>query len=59
MTLIATIVAITLLAVGIGYAYTTSTQNSGNDVGSEYLTLVQGGEGAYWFSNGVEVDGTQ
>lgn len=56
MTLIATIVAITLLAVGIGYAYTTSTQNSGNDVGSEYLTLVQGGEGAYWFSNGVEVE---
>jgi len=58
VTLVATIAVIALVAIGIGYAYTASTENSGNTVKSEYLTLVQGGDGAYTFttsdSNKVE-----
>ncbi len=50
ITFIAVIMAIVLVAVGIGYAYTASTQNSGNAVNSEYVKLVQGGEGAYTFA---------
>lgn len=46
VTLVATIVVIALLAVGIGYAYTASTQNSDNDVGSEYLTIVPTSNGS-------------
>ena len=56
VTLVATIVAIALLAAGVGYAYTSSTQNSGNIANSEYVTLVQGGGGGYSFSKNVEVD---
>ena len=56
MTLIATIAAIVLVAVGVGYAYTASTQNSGNNADSEYITLVQGGEGAYRFSDNIKVE---
>ena len=59
VTLIATIAAILLLAVGIGYAYTASTLNSGNEANSEYVTLVQGdatdSKGAYNFASGVKV----
>ncbi len=51
VTLFAVIMVIAFVAVGIGYAYTASTQNSGNDVSSEYISLVQGGSGAYVFSN--------
>lgn len=39
VTLIATVALIALVAVGIGYAYTASTENSENDVGSEYLVI--------------------
>ena len=31
-----------IVLVGAGYAYTTSTENSGNDVSSEYVVLTQG-----------------
>ena len=48
---IATIAAIVLVAVGIGYAYTASTQNTDNTVNSEYITLVQDGAGAYSFAH--------
>ena len=51
MTLIATIAAIALVAVGIGYAYTAMTTNSGNSASAEYITVVQGGNGSYQFSN--------
>ncbi|AMK13553.1 hypothetical protein AUP07_0499 [methanogenic archaeon mixed culture ISO4-G1] len=43
MTLFATIAAIALLAVGIGYAYMASTSNTGNTVNSEYLLISQNG----------------
>ncbi len=56
ITLIATIAVIVLIAAGVGFAYTASTQNSGNAASSEYVTLVQGGEGAYRFSNNTELD---
>ena len=60
VTLIATIAAIVLVAVGIGYAYTASTLNSSNVANSEYVTLVQGDatatKGAYNFANGVQID---
>ena len=56
MTLIAAIAAVILVAVGVGYAYTASTQNGGNNVNSEYITLVQGGEGAYKFSDNVHLE---
>ena len=49
MTLIATVAIIALIAVGVGYAYTAITTNSGNDAGIEYITLKQGGDGAYNF----------
>ena len=39
VTLIATIAVIALLAVGIGYAYTASTSNTGNDVDAEYIQI--------------------
>ena len=55
MTLIATIAAIALVAVGIGYAYTAMTTNTGNTASTEYITLVQDGTGAYQFSNGEKV----
>ncbi|AMK13549.1 hypothetical protein AUP07_0495 [methanogenic archaeon mixed culture ISO4-G1] len=41
MTLFATIAAIALLAVGIGYAYTASTSNSGNSASLEYYLIGQ------------------
>ncbi len=50
VTLVATILAIALLAVGIGYAYTATTTNSGNTATSEYITIVQGGTGNYQFT---------
>ena len=56
VTLIATMVAVALLAVGAGYAYTSSTQNGGNVANSEYVTLVQAGDSAYRFSESVEVE---
>lgn len=52
-TLIATIAVIALLAVGIGYAYTAYTENSGNTSNVAYLKLTQTGEGAYNFTDGV------
>lgn len=57
VTFIATIAAIILVAVGIGYAYTASTVNSGNNASSEYITLVQGDEtpGAYQFANNEKI----
>ena len=57
VTLIATIAAILLLAVGIGYAYTASTLNSGNNATSEYITLIQDNidsKGAYTFTEDNE-----
>lgn len=51
MTLVATILAIALLAVGIGYAYTAITTNSGNTVNAEYITLTQNGDAAYTFTD--------
>ncbi|MBR6214532.1 MAG: hypothetical protein IKN41_00620 [Candidatus Methanomethylophilaceae archaeon] len=51
LVLIATIAAIALVAVGIGYAYTASTQNTENTANSEYITLVQDGDGAYSFEH--------
>ncbi|MBR6214531.1 MAG: Ig-like domain-containing protein [Candidatus Methanomethylophilaceae archaeon] len=55
VTLIATIAAIALVAVGIGYAYTASTQNAQNSATTEYVTLVQGdgtsAMGAYQFAD--------
>lgn len=50
VTFIATIAAIVLVAVGIGYAYTAMTTNSGNSVAPEYVTIVQGEAGAYTFA---------
>ena len=50
VTLVATIAVIALVAVGIGYAYSASTLNSGNNATVEYVTLVQGGDGAYTFT---------
>ena len=41
--------------VGAGYAYTASTVNDGNSASSEYITLVQGGTGAYQFVTGQNV----
>lgn len=41
ITLIATIAVISLIAVGIGYAYTASTTNSGNVVSTEFVELKQ------------------
>lgn len=55
ITLIATIAVIALVAVGIGYAYTASTQNSGNNASSEYVTLTQSGDGAYQFADEARV----
>ena len=55
VTMIAMIVAIALVVAGIGYAYTASNQNSGNNLNSGYVTLVQGGEGAYSFSNNIHL----
>lgn len=50
VTLVATIAIIALLAIGIGYAYTATTSNSGNNASPEYITLVQGETGAYTFA---------
>ncbi len=59
VTLVATIIAIALLAVGVGYAYTASTVNSGNNATSEYLTIIQdnttSGSGAYTFAENAKV----
>lgn len=41
--------------VGAGYAYTASTENSGNDATSEYVKLTQNGPGAYTFANDLTV----
>ena len=54
MTLIATIAAIALVAVGIGYAYTAMTSNTGNTASPEYITLYQQETGAYQFANGSQ-----
>ncbi len=60
VTLIATIAAILLLAVGIGYAYTAATMNTQNTVTAEYITLVQDddteGTGAYTFVSGFNLE---
>jgi len=50
VTFIATIAAIILVAVGIGYAYTAMTTNQGNTANPEYITLTQSGSGAYTFT---------
>ena len=50
VTFIATIAAIVLVAVGIGYAYTAMTTNQGNQAAPEYITLTQSGDGAYTFT---------
>jgi len=42
MTLIATVIVIALLAVGIGYAYTAYTSNSGNNADPAYVVITQG-----------------
>ncbi len=55
VTLVATIIAIALLAVGIGYAYTATTVNSGNNASPEYITLIQGDTGAYKFSDDSKI----
>lgn len=47
---LAIVTIIAVAAIGIGYAYTASTINSGNTATSEYLTLVQNGSGAYMFT---------
>jgi|GEM_PF-2136737 len=54
VTFIATIAAIILVAVGIGYAYTAMTTNSSNTASPEYITLYQGGDGSYQFANGAQ-----
>lgn len=54
VTFIATIAAIVLVAVGIGYAYTAMTTNSGNNASTEYITLIQGEAGAYTFADGSQ-----
>ena len=59
VTLVATIAVIALIAVGIGYAYTASTVNSGNDANSEYINLVQRNVGdntvgAYQFTSSTD-----
>ena len=53
-TLIAIIAVIALLAVGIGYAYTAYTENSGNSTKTSYVTITQLGTG-YKFANDVEI----
>ena len=50
VTLIATIAAILLLAVGIGYAYTAVTTNENNSASQEFIKLSQSGAGAYTFT---------
>jgi type II secretory pathway pseudopilin PulG len=60
ITLIATIAVIALVAVGVGYAYTASTQNSTNSASGEYVTLTQAqttgaADGSYKFANGAKV----
>ena len=52
-TLIATIIVIALLAVGIGYAYTAYTENSGNTSNVAYLKLTQTGNTGYTFADGT------
>ena len=52
-TLIATIIVIALLAVGIGYAYTAYTENSGNTSNVAYLKLTQTGDTGYTFADGT------
>jgi hypothetical protein len=54
-TLIATIAVIALLAVGIGFAYTAYTENSGNSTDTSYVTLTQTGATGYKFANKVDV----
>jgi hypothetical protein len=55
VTFIATIAAIILVAVGIGYAYTAATQNSNNSASPEFITLVQGGSGGYTFADEASI----
>ena len=55
VTLVATIVVLALLAVGVGYAYTAWTSNSGNTATTEYVELTQSGIGQYTFADGYEV----
>ena len=54
VTLIAAIVAILLLAVGVGFAYTAYTENSNNTSDVAYLKLTQTGDNAYNFTKGVD-----
>lgn len=46
---------IAIAAIGVGYAYTAMTTNSGNSASSEYITLTQGGEGAYTFADNQNI----
>ena len=60
VTFIATIAAIVLVAVGIGYAYTAITSNTNNYASAEYIILTQtddGGDkyGDYQFANTEKV----
>ena len=52
---VAVIMLCAVAIIGVGYAYTAQTNNSGNDVTSEYITLTQSGEGKYKFANDLYV----
>lgn len=47
---VASILAIALVAVSAGYAYTATTVNSGNTASTEYITIIQNDTGAYQFA---------
>lgn len=51
VTLVATIAVIALVAVGVGYAYTAATQNTGNVVNPEYGVLTPSGYSAAFSKN--------
>lgn len=57
ITLIATVAAIALIAIGVGYAYTAYTANNGNETQTAYVTLTQVGETTpYKFADDVKFD---
>ena len=52
---IAMVAIIAVSAIGIGFAYTATTSNTNNSANSEYITIVQGGAGAYQFANAAKI----
>ena len=57
ITLVATILAIAMIAVGIGFAYTAFTQNGGNNTDVAYITVTQVGEPTpYTFADSIKVE---